>query len=430
MAVAILAVAAQYQRNAPHQLANVEQRTPRDSSDLREAIKARADLLTCSDAPRMTLARVDNGHCARASTMPRNDDACYLLSREKVLGSVRSLECVGLKPRRSTPLPDRNLPEYPGWGFLAADCWGYARVRRRPFRPADLHPPGDPITQRLAEDAATEWSHPASKRVRAGLRVAIYGRCIPFLLDDLPHELSVGRMRRDTIATTVTRLGHNGYDEQRRVVAVSRVVVDAAASSALSYARQAHRRVLTPVAQLTNEGGPLGGALAHLFGDDDAFDGDLFNRRAGGRSVLAVHLVVVSLNLWLAVRVISRLAPHLSPPSSLVRLLPLTGARHHDLEPRAPRRRRRVDPPHPPARRRDDPGGARPRLEHQALPPADPAAPRAGVGRDRPVARAGAGEPAAARIKVFRARAGAGRDRQADLKVKLAARESGRAAIS
>ena len=109
-------------------------------------------------------------------------------------------------------------------------------------------------------------------------------------------------MRRDTIATTVTRLGHNGYDEQRRVVAVSRVVVDAAASSALSYARQAHRRVLTPVAQLPNEGGPLGGALAHLFGDDDAFDGDLFNRRAGGRSVLAVHLLVVSLNLWLAVR--------------------------------------------------------------------------------------------------------------------------------
>ena len=53
----------------------------------------------------------------------------------------------------------------------------------------------------------------------AGLRVAVYGRCIPFLLDDLPHELSVGRMRRDTIATTVTRLGHNGYDEQRRVVA-------------------------------------------------------------------------------------------------------------------------------------------------------------------------------------------------------------------
>lgn len=308
MAVAILAAAAQYQRNAPHQLANVEQRTPRDSSDLREAIKERADLLTCSDAPRMTLARVDNGHCARASTMPRVDDACYLLTKEKVLGSVRSLECVGLKPRRSTPLPDRNLPEYPGWGFLAADCWGYARVRRRPFRPADLHPPGDPTTQRLAEDAATEWSHPASKRVRAGLRVAVYGRCIPFLLDDLPHELSVGRMRRDTIATTVTRLGHNGYDEQRRVVAVSRVVVDAAASSALSYARQAHRRALTPVAQLPNEGGPLGGALAHLFGDDDAFDGDLFNRRAGGRSVLAVHLLVVSLNLWLAVRLLARLA--------------------------------------------------------------------------------------------------------------------------
>ena len=104
MTVAILVVAAQYQRNAPHQLANVEQRTPRDSSDLREAIKARADLLTCSDAPWMTLARVDNGHCARASTMPRVDDACYLLTKEKVLGSVRSLECVGLKPRRSTPL--------------------------------------------------------------------------------------------------------------------------------------------------------------------------------------------------------------------------------------------------------------------------------------------------------------------------------------
>ena len=32
-------------------------------------------------------------------------------------------------------------------------------------------------------------------------------------------QLSVGRMRRDTVSTTVTRRGNNGYDETRRVVA-------------------------------------------------------------------------------------------------------------------------------------------------------------------------------------------------------------------
>ena len=46
-----------------------------------------------------------------------------------------------------------------------------------------------------------------------------------------------------------------------------------------------------------------------------AFDGDLFNRRAGGRSVLAVHLLVVSLNLWLAVRARDRtlMPAHVTP---------------------------------------------------------------------------------------------------------------------
>ena len=104
---------------------------------------------TCSDAPRgMTLARVDNGHRARVDDAAQRRRACYLLSKEKVAGSIalaRVRRPLGRGGRHARP--DRNLPEYPGWGFLAADCWGYARA-------AAAVPPGRPPPPRRPDHAA------------------------------------------------------------------------------------------------------------------------------------------------------------------------------------------------------------------------------------------------------------------------------------
>jgi hypothetical protein len=175
--------------------------------------------------------------------------ACYLLSQDRLLRSYRSLDCLGLPYRSGLPGPESDpeplLPAFPAWGLLSPACWKYVRVKRR----NPMRAPTVVAEKQLSEEASQEWQHPERLRRRRGsLRVVVRGECLPFLLDDLPHKLSQGRMRRDALATTITKHGRRGVEE-RRVSMVERVVVDSgeAVESALRYAREVHPHALNPL---------------------------------------------------------------------------------------------------------------------------------------------------------------------------------------
>ena len=66
---------------------------------------------------------------------------------------------------------------------------------------------------RLADVAVQEWAHSTSHSSRS-LRIAVLGRCLPYILDRLPERLAAGRLRRDAIATSVIE----GARERRAIV--------------------------------------------------------------------------------------------------------------------------------------------------------------------------------------------------------------------
>ena len=220
-------------------VASIE-RQPLDSDALRSAIARGEQKLDCGETRRAArrknssaLDAIDSAFCMSedAGSSPANElpspDSCYLISTDRVLGSVRSLECFGLQAESHHP----SLPSFPAWGFLHPSCWSYVRIRRRAAQPPLLI--ADWRVKQLAEAAAQEWQHPTWSKYRRSLRVAVRGRCLPFLLDDLPHQLAQGRMRRDTLSTTVTKLRKGSstlLEEERRVAIVERCVATALTS--------------------------------------------------------------------------------------------------------------------------------------------------------------------------------------------------------
>ena len=227
---------------------------------MREAISNLDPVLDCgsNSSHRLRIAAIDSRHCSgvardddsSSSWWPagqdevgvgRGGDVCYLLSQDAVLGSLGSLECLGLEGQRKT----HSLPSFKLWGFLSDRCWSYVRVVRQPMRKPTIEPPSDEM-KALTAAAAQEWAHPMRQRGR--LRIAVYGSCLPFLLEGYPRRLSQGQLRHDALATTV----FDGATE-RRVLVVERVVVDAAASGALMSAREEHAAVISGVVRLQHE---------------------------------------------------------------------------------------------------------------------------------------------------------------------------------
>lgn len=126
-----------------------------------------------------------------------------------MLGSRKAFDLVGLVTPSASASGQRGafdeLPPASLLNFLRADCWRYVRVLpARPGRRARVV--SDEHTRRLSVAAAQEWAHPVD-RGRERLRVALAGRCVPFLLADGPRRLSVGRVRVDALATTVLEGG-------------------------------------------------------------------------------------------------------------------------------------------------------------------------------------------------------------------------------
>jgi hypothetical protein len=88
--------------------------------------------------------------------------------------------------------------------------------------------------------------------VRTRLRLVVRAACLPFLLDGYPARLAAGRIRRDTVSTTVTRLAEETHSvaEERTLVVVARVVVDPRAAAALGRAREEHPHAISPIVLL------------------------------------------------------------------------------------------------------------------------------------------------------------------------------------
>lgn len=242
------------------------------------------------------------------------DDTCYLLSHDPIKGSFRSLECLGLLGVDG----ETSLPAFPAWGFLSPSCWSYVRVKRNSLRPPTLS--ADWKVRQLAEEAAQEWSHPELRRKDTrGLRVAVRGRCVPFLLDDLPWRLSQGRLRRDALASTVTKLrGGSSAVEERRITVIERVVVDGspAVEDALRRARELYPDALNPVVTSESDlesalgGGWFGGWGA---GSDvplrDRSTASLLARQSlrrlrRGTIFLGINAVAIVVNILVAARAV------------------------------------------------------------------------------------------------------------------------------
>lgn len=270
---------------------------PRDSAALRTAL-ADQESLECPGRPTKgegrsvaSLAAVDPAYCHADS------GGCYLLSHDALRGSIRSFECLGIRAEGASAR-DRNLPSFQTWGFLEPHCWSYARIRQRRLRGLELAPP-DASLRRHSDEASQQWCHPSDSKVRSRLRVVLSARCVPFLLEDWPRRLSLGHMRRDALATTVVKLreGSGAVEEERRVVLVERVVLDAVAASSLKSARLAHPGVINPVVQLLQEStapGRLEAPIAELLARHES------SQRLRRGSLLALNLAVVSLNLLVA----------------------------------------------------------------------------------------------------------------------------------
>lgn len=209
----------------------------------------------CVD-PLSYLARIDAAHChatvgAGTGGDDNNDDGCYLLSHTPTLGARHSFDCLGLPTHPTHP----NLPAWPAWGFVSPECWSYVRVLRRPFQPASLAVT-NPYIRQLAADATLEWMHPGDGRRRRGevrakdLRVAVRGRCLPFLAAKFPRALSQGRLQRDTVSTQIAKLHPTSgmVQEERRATVIERVVVDPSAESLLAQASETQAARRTPPA--------------------------------------------------------------------------------------------------------------------------------------------------------------------------------------
>ena len=319
---------------------------PRDSELLREAIDLGKPRLFCNSSM-VSLASVASSLCSREeveldemepadgheegpverfvrnlqtsksralllspAARPR-EERCYLLSQTPLQGSQRSLDCLGLLATAGVP----NLPSFPAWGFLHPSCWSYVRVKRQPL--AGLTHPSQSVTltadarvHQLAKEASQEWQHPAEPRTRKKLRVVVRGRCLPFLLDDYPHKLAQGRLRKDTLATTVTRLrsgrSKGGVEEVRRVAVVDRVSIDHsdATTSSFKRARERHFRALNPVVMLPEQSNwllPDSPMTALLRERSDLFERQRVRWRRGS-AMLLVNAVAIAINIVVAWR--------------------------------------------------------------------------------------------------------------------------------
>jgi len=262
----------------------------------------------CVD-PLAYLAQIDAAHCtvhAGTGGDDIDDGGCYLLSHTPTLGARHSFDCLGLPTNPAHP----NLPAWPAWGFVSPECWSYVRVLRRPFRPASLAATSSHIRQ-LTADATLEWMHPGDGRRRRGevgakdLRVAVHGRCLPFLVAKLPRALSQGQLQRDTVSTQIAKLHPTSgmVQEERRATVIERVVVDPSAESLLAQARKTHATSLNPLVTSADELSqsaasnrllekPLAAMLARQQRDV----------RRGGLLLLAFNLLVGGLNVLVAVR--------------------------------------------------------------------------------------------------------------------------------
>lgn len=270
---------------------------PGDSERVRAELAAGEPRIDCeasdTSLPPMSLGSVDSTHCEASA------HACYLLSQKTLAGSTRSLECLGLTP----DVHGSSLPSYPMWGFVSPTCWSYVRISRKWKRPPSIV--ADAETRYLADAAAQEWTHPTDQRSRRGLRVVVSSRCLPFLLEDLPHILAQGRHRRDTLATTVSRLrnGSRLVEEERRVTVVERVIVDAAAEGELRRARRDHADSLNAVVVASNELPHDGNGLQTV----SALLGAARSQRARaqrGAFVLGINALAIAVNAFVAVRAV------------------------------------------------------------------------------------------------------------------------------
>lgn len=262
-----------------------------------------------------SLGVIDGSHCDGPV-----DEPCYLISDEFLHGSYRSLDCFGVP----ADAPERNLPSWDVWGFVDPDCWRYVHVRYR-----KLARPDDELRAR-ANEAAQEWRHPASGLAeRAPLRVAVRGRCMPLLLGGGLAELSHGVLRRDTVATTITTRGRSGaIEHERRATVVERVVVDAAASGALSRARASCDGCVNPVVLLPSEAGGLSAAAMSGAGARRIERGSSAMLAANSALLLANALVIVyGVQLWrlfTRVRVvewIQKIRPHMGATVGAARVV-------------------------------------------------------------------------------------------------------------
>jgi len=183
-------------------------------------------------------------------------------------------------------------------------------VLRRPFQPASLAVT-NPYIRQLAADATLEWMHPGDGRRRRGevrakdLRMAVRGRCLPFLAAKFPRALSQGRLQRDTVSTQIAKLHPTSgmVQEERRATVIERVVVDPSAESLLAQARKTHAASLNPLVTSADELSPSAASNRLL---EKPLTAMLARQqrdvRRGGLLLLAFNLLVGGLNVLVAVR--------------------------------------------------------------------------------------------------------------------------------
>ena len=159
--------------------------------------------------------------------------------------------------------------------------------------------------------------------------MAVRGRCMPLLLGGGLAELSHGVLRRDTVATTITTRGRSGaIEHERRATVVERVVVDAAASGALSRARVSCDGCVNPVVLLPSEAGGLSAAAMSGAGARRIERGSSAMLAANSALLLANALVIVyGVQLWrlfTRVRVvewIQKIRPHMGATVGAARVV-------------------------------------------------------------------------------------------------------------
>lgn len=150
------------------------------------------------------------------------------------------------------------------------------------------------------------WAHPADAKLRRMLRVVVRGRCLPFLLDNLPHSLSQGRFRRDALATILTKLrpGSDRVEEERRVTVVERVVLESSeAKASLRKAYAEHYESLNPIVTAARDSRDAAMDLRPATAEATARQHRSRLRRSS--ALISINAAAIALNLFMAVRALS-----------------------------------------------------------------------------------------------------------------------------